>query len=289
MKIAVIGAAGRTGRQVVAHALGRGHEVVAVARSPEKLNIADDRLTVAAADVGDADAVTAAVVGADAIVTTFGAAAGRQPTDIYSVGITNVLAAMDRDGIRRLAVISASPAGPRAEQPAPLRLLVLPILDRFFGAAYADLRRMETVLADEAIWNGPACARRDCSIGPRGRLPARSPAAAAVTFADLSGSRDRAAGLRGRDLDEVWNVVRRELSALGRTTRKQCSAREPASMIGPVTIGPGGDLDRGRDRDRDRTDLQGLRVVSREGWRQGPPHELFAQLRGVSGALVRRL
>src|ERR1700722_12740281 len=109
MKIAVIGGAGRTGRQVVRQALDRGHEVVAVARSPEKLNVADDRLTVAAADVHDADALARAVVGADAIVTTYGAAAGRQPTDVYSAGITNVLAAMDAGGVRRLAGISAAP------------------------------------------------------------------------------------------------------------------------------------------------------------------------------------
>ena len=147
MKIAVIGAAGRTGRQVVRQALDRGHEVVAVARSPEKLRIAGERLTVAPADVHDAGALATAVVGADAIVTTFGAAAGRQPTDVYSAGMTNVLAAMDGDGIRRLAVISASPVGPRAEQPTALRLLVLPILDRVFGGAYADLRRMEAVLS----------------------------------------------------------------------------------------------------------------------------------------------
>jgi putative NADH-flavin reductase len=158
MKIAVIGAAGRTGRQVVGQALDRGHEVVAVARSPEKLNMTGDRLTVAAADVHDSDALAAAVHGQDAIVTTFGAAAGRAPTDVYSVGITNVLAAMDAAGIRRLAVISASPAGPRAEQPAALRLLVLPILDRLFAGAYADLRRMEAVLArhGELAW---ACLR----------------------------------------------------------------------------------------------------------------------------------
>jgi putative NADH-flavin reductase len=158
MKIAVIGAAGRTGRQVVRQALDRGHEVVAVARSPEKLNVAGDRLTVAAADVHDADALARAVVGADAIVTTYGAAAGREPTDVYSAGITNVLAAMDAGGIRRLAAISASPAGPRDEQPAALRLLVLPILERFFGGAYADLRRMEAVLArrDDLEW---ACLR----------------------------------------------------------------------------------------------------------------------------------
>jgi hypothetical protein len=53
---------------------------------------------------------------------------------------------MDAGGVRRLAVISASPVGPRAEQPAALRLLALPILDRVFGGAYADLRRMEAVL-----------------------------------------------------------------------------------------------------------------------------------------------
>ena len=147
MKIAVIGAAGRTGRQVVRQALDRGHEVVAVARSPEKLNMTGDRLTVAAADVHDADALARAVVGTDAIVTTFGAAAGRKPTDVYSAGITNVLASINGGPIRRLAVISASPVGPRAEQPAALRLLVLPILDRLFGGAYADLRRMEAVLA----------------------------------------------------------------------------------------------------------------------------------------------
>jgi cytochrome P450 len=35
------------------------------------------------------------------------------------------------------------------------------------------------------------------------------------------------------------------------------------------------DVARGR-----ATDLEQIRVVTREGWRQGPPHELFAQLRG---------
>jgi putative NADH-flavin reductase len=146
MKIAVIGAAGRTGRHAVSQALARGHEVVAVARSPGKLDLTGHGLTVAAADVRDADGLAAAVTGVDAIVTTFGAAAGRKPTDVYSAGIANVLAAMDGAGIRRLAVISASPVGPRAEQPAAFRLLVLPILDRIFGGAYADLRRMEAAL-----------------------------------------------------------------------------------------------------------------------------------------------
>jgi putative NADH-flavin reductase len=190
MKIAVIGAAGRTGRQVVGQGLDRGHEVVAVVRSPEKLNMTGDRLTVAAADVHDAAALARAVAGTDAIVTTFGAAAGRQPTDVYSAGITNVLAAINGGAIRRLAVISASPVGPRAEQPAALRLLVLPILERFFGGAYADLRRMEAVLArhGELAW---ACLRPPRLVDRRAtgayrleRTP--PPRARSMTYPDLA-------------------------------------------------------------------------------------------------------
>ena len=190
MKIAVIGAAGRTGRQVVGQALDRGHEVVAVARSPEKLNLTGNRVTVAAADVHDADALARAVIGADAIVTTFGPAAGRQPTDVYSAGITNVLAALNGGAIPRLAVISASPVGPRAEQPAALRLLVLPILDRFFGGVYADLRRMEAVLArhGELVWTclrPPRLLDRPATGTYRlGRTP--PPRARSLTYPDLA-------------------------------------------------------------------------------------------------------
>lgn len=190
MKIAVIGAAGRTGRQVVGQALDRGHQVVAVARSPEKLDIHGDRLTVATADVRDDDALATAVVGADAIVTTFGAAAGRTPTDIYSAGITHVLAAMDRGGIRRLTVISASPVGPRAEQPAAMRLLLLPILDRVFAGAYTDLRRMEAVLTgrDDLEWTclrPPRLLDRPAKGAYRqGRTPL--PRAGSLTYPDLA-------------------------------------------------------------------------------------------------------
>ena len=177
-------------------ALDRGHSGGRGRALARKLGVSGDRLTVATADVHDADALAAAVAGADAIVTTFGAAAGRNPTDVYSSGITNVLGAMDAGGTRRLAVISASPAGPRAEQPAALRLLVLPILDHFFGGADADLRRMEAVLAPPGrpgldrlrpprLLDRPAKAAYRLDRKP---LPRR--------VRDLSGSGDRAAGLR---------------------------------------------------------------------------------------------
>jgi putative NADH-flavin reductase len=50
MRIAVIGATGRTGRQVVAQALARGHTVTAVTRHPESITVTDPCLVTSATD-----------------------------------------------------------------------------------------------------------------------------------------------------------------------------------------------------------------------------------------------
>ncbi|MEV0646530.1 NAD(P)H-binding protein [Phytomonospora sp. NPDC050363] len=69
MKILLIGASGMVGSRVAAEALSRGHEVVGVTRGGR----ADDlpshpRLTLAAADAGDAKALAGLAAGADAVV-----------------------------------------------------------------------------------------------------------------------------------------------------------------------------------------------------------------------------
>ena len=46
MKLAVFGATGRTGRQLVEQALQAGHEVVALVRTPSRLTIQNPKLTV---------------------------------------------------------------------------------------------------------------------------------------------------------------------------------------------------------------------------------------------------
>jgi len=150
MKIAVVGATGRTGRLVAEQALARGDDVIALARHPEALPPRPG-LTAAAMDVLDRAAVTGALAGAGAVVSALGIGASRQPTVVYSEGIANVLHAMDVHGIKTLAVISAVPAGPRAEQPFAQRRLMIPILERVFGASYADMRRMEALLRDSDL------------------------------------------------------------------------------------------------------------------------------------------
>jgi putative NADH-flavin reductase len=148
MRIAVIGATGRTGRLVVEQALARGEDVVALARTPDAIELRDPRLTVARADVLEPATVSDPLAGADAVVSALGIGNSRSATNVYSTGVRNILDAMSRHRIRRLAVISGAPAGPRAEQPFAQRRIAMPILELFFGASYADMRRMEAVLQE---------------------------------------------------------------------------------------------------------------------------------------------
>lgn len=153
MRIAVIGAAGRTGRHVVTQALARGDEVRAVARAPERIEIDAPGLRVVGADVHDAGALSAALTGVDAVVSALGTGTSRGPTDVYSTGARATLAAMRATGADRVAVISAAPAGPREEQRWLERRMAMPLLERFFGALYDDMRRMEAILAaSDARW-----------------------------------------------------------------------------------------------------------------------------------------
>jgi len=80
-----------------------------------------------------------------------GVGTSRAPTDVYSTGVSNTLAAMKSNGAAKLVVISALPAGPWAEQPGLRRRIALPLLQRIFGATYDDMRRMEAIL-QETTW-----------------------------------------------------------------------------------------------------------------------------------------
>ena len=148
MKIAVIGANGRTGRIVVKDGLARGHQVVAVTRADGLPEPDDDKLINTRADVRDADSPKGALVGADAVVSALGVGSSRAATDVYSTGVKNTLGAMRSNGAAKLAVISAVPAGPWEEQPLLQRRIALPILQRIFAVSYHDMRRMETILQE---------------------------------------------------------------------------------------------------------------------------------------------
>jgi putative NADH-flavin reductase len=102
MNVSVVGAGGRTGRDVVDEALARGHAVTAVARRPPKppLNAAADTVIV---DLGDSTAVTSALGSADAVVSAMGPV-GDDPGTEYSDGIVALVASMEASTVRRVVI-----------------------------------------------------------------------------------------------------------------------------------------------------------------------------------------
>src|SRR5688572_3769870 len=105
MKLAIFGATGRTGQHLVRQALDAGHEVVAFARTPSKIDTGQPNLTVVQGDIVNADLVERAIVGSDAVLNVLAPTSG-QPEFTVTKGTENILTAMKRCGVRRL-VISA--------------------------------------------------------------------------------------------------------------------------------------------------------------------------------------
>lgn len=145
-KIAVLGATGRTGRRLVAEAVARGHEVVAVARGTGEPLAGVSRRP---ADVLDREALAQALDGCDRVISTLGVGTSRAPTHVYSCGVANALSA----GISRVVAVSAAPVGDGAGLAWSQRRVALPLLRRVWGATYADMAQMEAVLrSSPAAW-----------------------------------------------------------------------------------------------------------------------------------------
>ena len=103
-------------------ALAGGHEVVALARHPEKLG-SRPVLTVVEGNVLEPEMVTQTVRGADAVCCVLGNTPDN-PEMVVSLGTANVIAAMKVHDVRRLVVVSSLGIGDSRDQlPLAFRLV----------------------------------------------------------------------------------------------------------------------------------------------------------------------
>lgn len=151
MRIAIIGATGRTGRLATEYALGNGHDVTAVVRSPDKLGDLAQRMRVVQSDATDLDGLIAGIRGADVVISTLGHAAGGS-NRVMVDGIRTTLDAMRRADVSRVSMITAS--GHETDGDGFFtRSIVKPILGRFLREGFADMRLAEAVLHEsDAAW-----------------------------------------------------------------------------------------------------------------------------------------
>jgi putative NADH-flavin reductase len=189
MKITVVGAAGRTGRHVLAQGVRRGHQMTAFARQPRALDYAATLAAVVQGDARDPDAVRKAVDGADAVISTIAGALRNDPHRLADTArvLTQTMADLE---VRRLVVTSAYPIIVD-DPPLPMALL-----RRVLASAYADGAEMARIVeASELDWtivylnrlsNRPANGRVHTSRGPLAKPRGITRADAAATLLDIA-------------------------------------------------------------------------------------------------------
>jgi nucleoside-diphosphate-sugar epimerase len=153
--LCVFGASGPVGRAVVDRALRAGHGVTAVTRRPRDFGLEAPRLRVVGADVTDLAQVTAALEGAEAVISTTGVNPSRRPISMYSVGTRNLLEAMRALGVRRIVGVSSKNLAEEGAHGEPLlfRFALAPLLRVVNRTIYEDMGRMERLLRDsDADW-----------------------------------------------------------------------------------------------------------------------------------------
>ena len=111
MKLLIIGATGGSGRHLVTQALERGHAVTALVRTPAKMNVNHQRLTVIKGNVLDLPSVEQAVSGQDAVLCALGHKRWFYPNRILSQGTENIVNAMKTHGVRRFVCESSLGVG----------------------------------------------------------------------------------------------------------------------------------------------------------------------------------
>lgn len=93
MKVAVLGAGGKAGKELVSELVSRGHQVVAIGRTAEKLPTGDG-ITTQVADLSEQAALAKAVSGADAVISAL----------TFQVPAATIIDALKQAGVGRLIV-----------------------------------------------------------------------------------------------------------------------------------------------------------------------------------------
>ena len=115
MHIALFGATGGTGREIVRQAIEAGHEVTALVRDSAKVKHKEDKLYLVLGDVLDIKKVEETLAAADGVVCCLGQTANN-PDDVVSRGTQNIIEAMKKQDISRLVVVSSMGVGESINQ-----------------------------------------------------------------------------------------------------------------------------------------------------------------------------
>jgi putative NADH-flavin reductase len=144
MKLIIFGSTGGIGRNIVEQALNAGHHVTAIARNPSTLTIEHANLEIVKGDVFKPETFDRAMKEQDVVLSAVGINSTK-PTTVYSKGVSNIVKAMQKNGVQRIICVSASAVVTSPQLSFPIRMMTK-LLQRILRNMYADLLQMEKVV-----------------------------------------------------------------------------------------------------------------------------------------------
>src|SRR5450759_3219915 len=149
MRLTVFGATGRTGKELVEQALAAGNEVVAYARSPSKLGITHEKLTIVQGELSDRGMIERAIKRADAVISVLGPRRGSKGKPLTQ-GMQNIVAAMDTQAVRRMIISSTLSVKDQNDMPEFRAGALVFLVKHTMHAAYEEIVSVaDTLLASD--------------------------------------------------------------------------------------------------------------------------------------------
>lgn len=184
MKLAIFGASGATGRQLLQLALDAGHTVTVLLRSADSLAIHHPALTRIVGQLDQPATVESVVRGADAVISVLGARKGDAPT-ICSDAMRSIVPAMQAANSHRLIALSAYGASETRNASWFIRFVRLVIADKM-----RDKDAMEALVrasgTDWTLVRPPALTNRQASGRYRSGIGLRPGMTGRLSRADLA-------------------------------------------------------------------------------------------------------
>lgn len=107
MKILIIGGTGKTGRELIEQGLKQGHVITAIVRNPKKIKNKNPNLIVTQGNVLQPESFEKAFQSQDVVLSALGHKRYFIKTSILSIGTKNIIAAMEKNNIKRFICITS--------------------------------------------------------------------------------------------------------------------------------------------------------------------------------------
>ncbi len=148
MKIAIFGASGKTGIEVIKQALEQGHDVTVMVRDPDRLPKFKKDINIFKGELSDNGRIELTLKGQDAVICTLGSRELYKNSGIRTIGTRSIIQAMEKLGISRLVVMSSMGIG---ESWKSLPLLTKVLFKLFMPAAREDHEAQELAVKSSAL------------------------------------------------------------------------------------------------------------------------------------------